>query len=57
MEIKVCISVQASHEKYPEYVRVTIDDDGLLDWAEKYVEEQYTEGNEAVGVEIESITP
>ena len=57
MEINVCISIQASHEKYPSYVRETIDDGVLLDWAKTYVAEHYDDGNEATAIEVESIVP
>ena len=57
MEIKVCISVQASHEKYHRYVRETIREDDLLEWAKRYISERYSEGNKVVGIEVESIVP
>jgi len=57
MKIKVCISVQASHEKYPRYVHETIDETDLLEWAKTYVSKNYSEGNEATAIEVESIEP
>ncbi len=57
MEIKVCISVQSSHERFPRYVDVTIDDNELLEWAKRYVSDNHSEGDKAVSIEIESITP
>jgi len=57
MEIKVCISVQANHEKYPHYVRETINDAALLEWAERYVKDNYTDDNKAVAIDVESIIP
>ena len=55
MEIKVCISVTSSHEKYARYVRETITEDDLLAWAQRYVRDHYSDDNEAAAIEVESV--
>ena len=58
MEIKVCIHVmRTSHQKYPDYVRETITESELWEWAKKYVADNFSEGHEAVGIDVESIIP
>ena len=55
MEIKVCIAMKAPHEKYPRYVRETITEDDLFEWAKRYVSDNYSDDKEATSIEVESV--
>lgn len=57
MKLKLCIT---NKSKYlgTRYIRADFGEDELLEWAKKYMEENYhDEGSETTNVEIESMIP